>query len=427
MIILSLFGKSFLIHLSFFVIATSIVFGNGSYNDNYKGKSIAIAPFINFRLSYDLNCDLDLLREELLIEYLEQAVKVEFDFGKIEYLEINAIKYHSVILASKKIQFRMMVPETNVDKDATNSDYDFYLIIEDLRFSTNKLNSMLAANFKFLIWDVKKQREDKFGMVKVNLDNLSEIDKNEIHLLILKSAKSIKEITEFKDIKKSDTDNSNSPSYSVISVKFSPSYYSHLIKKDEDNPNIPNQYENPREHPSLAHIYSDNIAFEPQIEYIYYYNKQRFALGFSYHYESLGLQNQNRSLIIINNQLPTSQKLEISSYIFSFSFGFKVSGIDNFYWYGKASFASRNYNSTFSFDGVNGELNIRNIVAPGFSGGFDYIFPNSSFGIFAEGGIEFSTVHLETIKIQTETGFINQELSDNRIKIRAGLSYNFVF
>jgi hypothetical protein len=76
---------------------------------------------------------------------------------------------------------------------------------------------------------------------------------------------------------------------------------------------------------------------------------------------------------------------------------------------------------------VNGELNIRNIVAPGFSGGFDYIFPNSSFGIFAEGGIEFSTVHLETIKIQTETGFINQELSDNRIKIRAGLSYNFVF
>ncbi|MBL1214566.1 MAG: hypothetical protein HND52_14515 [Ignavibacteriae bacterium] len=425
--IFSLGGKSTFILLFLLVFSSSNLFGNNSYNDNYDGKSIAIVPFTNYRLSYDLHLDLDLLREELLIEYLEQALKLEFDFGKVEYSDIKDLKYHSVILASKKYQFRMQVPEPTSANLAINSGYDFFLIIEDLRFSIDYKKSVFSADFKFLIWDVKNQREDKFGKLKISLDEIIEIDKNEVHLLILKCVKEIKKITEFKSIKKSDSGNSNSPSYSALSIKLSPSYYSHLIKRDEDNPNIPNQYENPQDHPSLAHIYGDKFSFEPSIEYSYYHNDKRYSFAFSYHSESLDPDSRNKSLIQINDELPSSQKLEITSYIFSFSLGFKISGSDNFYWYGRASLASRSYYSTFSFNDINAELKIRDIVAPGLSVGFDYVFPNSNFGIFAEGGFESSTVYLESIKIQSDTGFINQELSDNRIKIKAGLSYNFVF
>jgi len=43
----------------------------------------------------------------------------------------------------------------------------------------------------------------------------------------------------------------------------------HLPRKDEDDPNIPNQYENPQTHPSVTQYFSNAVSYTPSIEMVF--------------------------------------------------------------------------------------------------------------------------------------------------------------
>lgn len=83
-------------------------------------------------------------------------------------------------------------------------------------------------------------------------------------------------------------------------VSISPSIFFHLRDKDEENPNIPDQYESLEERPSVGSLYSDNVGFKigSHISIFLKTLETKLLLGVNYQFHSLKSEFQSLDVIL---------------------------------------------------------------------------------------------------------------------------------
>lgn len=402
-------------------------------NEIYGNDSLLVISQIEF-----ITADSVLLNnsndESLSVERFEQLVqKTLSSDSKYNNVLVDSLaigqRLTKRLLHDKNAQFIMSLPRNQQPVSFQNTSGGTVLFLENIGLEYNPDNiENVKLSLEYAFWDNQNSRLLKYGSksadTECNPENIGAclpILVEEI-FTVMKQEKTIEYA---KDVR------------NALSLKILPSHYFHLIKRDEDNPNIPNIYENPREHPSVAHFFSDNFSFGAAMEYCYYKDEGRFTIGLIYHYESIEDEGSKRDILTLNFEdqygqqfqlKPISQSLDISSFGLNLSYGKSLDEMRLTYAYGKIEISSKNYESTLDFDGTTADLQLDDNMAFAFMIGIDTQIKNTSIQISAELGYEICSTTLQSVVIQSQSQPLQDgELSDDRIVLRFGIANIFDF
>lgn len=206
-----------------------------------------------------------------------------------------------------------------------------------------------------------------------------------------------------------------------ISLLFtlSPHINFHLPQKDEDNPGIPNQYENPQEYPSIHNFFSDGLSGTFSAEALFYKYDYILSGGLEYNYESLS--EGDYTLVKVTNEYPSSQTITIHSV--GPTFGYYKRFNPNAYWFIKGRLWFVNYSGKSEFNAGTVTSHYDQAVMPGLSFGF---MAGRKYPVTGEVGISIGSTQLTKL---TATGYSessNFKLYDNRLFFKLGIGYNLL-
>ncbi len=378
---------------------------------------LIIVPIKNYNIDSSFSDQSDKSKFDLssFQESLITAAKSNLNYKQVYLGDYDANqKLTQRLLYNENTQFIMRLPQDNESLIFQSNQMSDVLFIDDLKIKHNKeSNENISVSFEYALWDNQKTRLIKYGLKSIskicNIKNIHDC----ITEILKKSFGKMNQSLPIEYIE--------SKSHRV-SFKILPSRYFHIIKKDEDNPNIPNEYENPQEHPSVGHYFNDNFSFIPAIEYCYYNNKIRVSVGLEYHQEQL--EKSGKALLTINDIPPSKQSLKITSFGAFISVGKCLDERQLTYAYFKVGLSKVQFESQLKINQFKVDLDLNDSYSPAFIIGIDTNIKNSGICLIGELGYEICSTTIKKAIVQSqEIPFKNGSLSDHRMFGRIGLSY----
>jgi hypothetical protein len=410
--------------ISYLMMISSIVacivnnlYANKFYNFSFEGKRLYIYTTGNLSINYP-DSESTKLTSENLLNNISNALTDMFSISRAEYSTGLGLSLTPTLLFNDNEQFMISLPNADFITYDVKDNYDVILFIEDFKLNLDEDSMPDSVTFKYAFWDVEKWRLIKYDNIKVSIQKMNEDEKDSIDMLIEKSIKMMQDNPNVQYRK---------VHYSAVSLKLSPAYYFHQIKKDEDNPNIPNEYEQPREYPSVSHFFSNSFTLETEINYRYYFEKYRISFGVMYGRESLKMESDDKALISFEDSEPDVQKMSIQTFAINLVLAFSSFEDNSTYPYLKFRICHRSIKSNIKFGMYNGTLHIKDHTSPGFALGCDIAIPSTNLEISAEAGYDLSDAYLVDFELVSGSVDINEKLSDNRIYLKLGLLYYITF
>ena len=294
----------------------------------------------------------------------------------------------------------------------------FALWLEDMKAMVN--GDTIVQECKYLLWNNRRRSTQAYGVVRCAARTGADPDSAAV---IFGRELSFKILT--PDV---------SPLYTVatqtedrrIAVRFKIMGHMnfHLPRKDEDNPGIPNEYENPQTHPSVTQYFSNTVSYTPSVEMVFPQKGSNVTVGVELNIESLQ-GGGSKTLIVSESEYPNKEKLNIRSVGIIFGYSQKLDDFSPSYWFVKGRFDLRKYTGASYFTGYKVDLKFKNEVSPGLSFGIEGVPDRWPIGLSAEAGLNFGSTRLTNVSSGGQSQDTDFKLSDNRIFLKLGTYFDW--
>lgn len=338
------------------------------------------------------------------VDSLKAALHANSNALELRELTPSQLKLKSSIRSTKDEQFYLRIPKTgSYIRDDSDYSPDIVILLEDLAVTDSSIS------FVFAIWDNEQRDLLTFGRTA------TETAQDQFDWLALQ-------------ILGSEGAEENSATHRPFSARvvLLGALSAHLKDKPANNQNIPDQFEDLRERPSVSQYFAAGKAFGVVLDLSIPLKGDQgdITIGAEFSQESAQKSAQQPAIIVLNGAQLTKQELVSRSWTLSVGY---IQGISpRVYTFGKCRLSFRSYEGNFEWDEIQAKLAVKRAIAPGINAGI-IAFVTSSIGLMLEAGFDISSVRATGLTAQGVTTPATFKLSDNRIFIRAGLTYNITF